>query len=106
MIYVPDDSYPCYVITNHNTIRAYHSMPYQNSTVKYTDYALDMHYMEIEGTQNFSYNYSVSCLSKNKITDDFYYRYDLDSILIIFTIIVLFGFGIPFYLFKKFYRRL
>lgn len=55
---------------------------------------------------------AYSCTSPNtqykipfsQFTSDFYYRGDIDSILITFAIIVAFGFGIPFYLLKKFLK--
>lgn len=113
MIYLPKSDYACYVVIDKDTIRAYRTMPYrpsisgQNVTIQYVDYYINSHYLEKQGTQNFSYNSTLpSCIDKNTITNEIYYRNDIDSILIVFTVIVLFGFGIPFYLMKKMFRRL
>lgn len=106
MIYVPNDSYSCYVIQDSNTIRAYHSVPHANSSVVYTDYYVNSHYMERVGTQNFgNYNFSINCLDSSKITSNYYYRNDFDSILIIFFIMCIVVFVIPFKLFSRIFGR-
>lgn len=113
MIYLPKSDFACYVVMDKDTIRAYRTMPYrpsingQNVTIQYVDYYINSHYLEKQGTQNFSYNSTLpSCIDNSLITNEIYYRNDIDSILIVFTIIVLFGFGIPFYLMKKMFKRL
>lgn len=90
MIYVPNDSYQCYVIYNADTIRAYKTQPYASSETDYIDYYVNSHYMYKEGTQRFNTNFNVECISKDRITTDYYYRNDFDSILIIFMCILSF----------------
>ena len=107
-IYVPNASdYPCIVIRNDTTIRAYKQTPRLNSNVDYVDFYYNSNYYYTEGTQNFS-NYSVlpTCLDANIVTDDFYYRNDLDKILVIFLIFVIFGIWFPFKLFSRFCKKL
>jgi hypothetical protein len=112
MIYVPDLNYSCYVLVNKDTIRAYEQTPYnpgynQQISINYRDYYITSNYLYNDGSQSFS-NYSQLpvCLDKSNLTTEIYYRTDLSNILVIFTIIVLFGFGIPLYLLKKMFRRL
>lgn len=96
MIYLPEISYACYEVRDKDTIRAYHTQPYnpptnQSITITYTDYFINSHYLSKNGTQNFGYNTTLpSCINKNTLTNDFYYRNDIDNILIIFLIIVIF----------------
>ena len=111
MIYVPDTSYKCYVIINSDTIRAYEKVPYNpgyNNTISinYRDYYLNSNYIYVDGVQNFG-NYSTIpiCLDSSNITDNVYYRNDLDSILIIFFIMCIFIFYIPIKVFLRLFRR-
>lgn len=115
MIYVDVENindYSCYVVTNSDTIRAYRTMPtrpsntgYQN-TVNYRDFYVNSHYMYLDGTQSFSYNSTIpTCLNKNILTNEFYYRNDFDSILIIFIIIVIFGIYLPIKIFSRLFKR-
>lgn len=106
MYYVPNDSYPCYVVQDSNTIRAYHTQPRNNSNSNYTDYYVNSHYMEKSGNQTWSTTATLpSCLSKSNITSDFYYRNDLSDIMIIFFIFVIFGIYLPIKLFSKLFKR-
>lgn len=106
MIYVPNKSYPCYVIIDANTIRAYHSYPYSNSNINYTDYYINSHYLEKVGQQSFgSYYTSPACLSSSLITNEVYYRNDFADILIIFLIMCIFCFLIPIKIFIRLFRR-
>lgn len=92
MIYVPDLSYECYVIQNADTIRAYKTKPYnpgynQSINIEYRDFYINSNYIYQDGTQQFgSYSTLPTCHDKNNLTDDFYYRNDFDSILIILFI--------------------
>ena len=106
MIYVPDVSYPCYSILDTNTIRAYHSQPSRPSTVDYTDYFINSHYISSEGSETFLTSSSLPvCISSLNLTNEVYYRNDFDSILIIFIILAFVCFYLPtrlvFKLFKK-----
>ena len=111
MIYVPDKNYKCYVLQDKDTIRAYESVPYNPSynntiTIKYRDYYINSHYLYRDSQQNFGYSTTLpQCLSMSEITDNVYYRNDLDSILIIFIILCVFGFYIPLRVFLRLFRR-
>lgn len=107
MLYVPDNTFSCYVVNDANTIRAYHTNPNYNTVVNYTDYYVNSHYMSREGSQTFS-NYSTlpTCIDSNNLTTDFYYRNDLADILIIFSIIIIFGFLLPWKIISRFWKRL
>lgn len=107
-IYVPNLSdYKCVYVRDSNTIRAYKQSPKANTTVEYVDYYLNSNYIYTEGTQTFSQYPSLpTCLATENLTDDFYYRNDFDSILIIFVIIVIFAILLPFKIFSRFCKRL
>lgn len=111
MIYVPDLSYQCYVIQNADTIRAYKTKPYnpsynQSINIEYRDYYYSSHYVHQDGTQQFStYSTIPTCLSNDVLTDNFYYRNDFDSILIIVLIVSIFCFYIPLKIFSKLFKR-
>lgn len=106
MIYVPDLSYECYVVQNADTIRAYRTKPYNPSynntiTISYRDYYLNSNYIYQDGTQQFgSYSTIPICLNQNNLTNDFYYRNDFDSIMIILFIFLF----IVFFIIRKFIR--
>lgn len=101
MIYLPKTDYPCYVIRDKDTIRAYHTTPTTNSTINYTDYYINSHYLENNGNQTFSqYTSLPTCIDKSLITDLPYYRNDISDILITFTFMLL-AIGIPLYIALK-----
>lgn len=106
-IYLPQfTNGQCVHIQNDETIRVYSQQPYQNSTISYTDYFIDSHYMSQPGEQYFNqYSTIPSCLDSNRITTDFYYRNDLFEILAIFLIILIIAFGIPFKIVTRFFKR-
>lgn len=106
MIYVPDTSYACYVVQSEEVIRAYSHTPSYNSTVNYRDYYFNANYLYKDGSQSFG-NYSTLpvCLDKSSLTSDFYYRNDLDSILIIFAILAVIGIYLPLKIFFRFFKR-
>jgi len=107
MIYVPNKTdYKCFVVQNEEVIRAYEEMPTNNKNINYRDYYINASYIYKDGTQQFStYTTLPVCLSSNEITTDFYYRNDLADILIIFTIICIFGIYIPLKIFSKLFKR-
>lgn len=106
MYYVPNDSFSCYVVQDSNTIRAYHTQPTRGNTISYTDYYVNSHYMEKEGTQTFNTNATLpNCLPKYNLTTDFYYRNDLSDIMIIFFVFVIFAIYLPIKLFSKLFKR-
>ena len=107
-IYVPDlTSYKCYVVRNDSTIRAYKEIPQNNSDIEYRDYYYNSNYLFQDGIQSFSsYTTLPVCLDSNLLTDDFYYRNDFDSILVMFLILSIFCFYIPIKVFLRLIRRL
>lgn len=109
MIYLPNINYSCYVVHDKDTIRAYHTNPTYNSDVDYTDYFINSHYLEKTGVQRFGqqqYTTLPTCITSSNLTTDFYYRNDLSDILIIFSIIILFGFLLPWKIISRFWKRL
>lgn len=110
-IYVPDLNYKCYVLTNKDTIRAYEVKPYnpgynQNITINYRDYYINSNYYYTDGTQQFG-NYTTLpiCLDSSVLTNDVYYRLDLDKILVIFMVLVIICIIFPLKVFGRFYKR-
>lgn len=106
LIYVPDERYNCYFLTNKDTIRAYETVPYnpgynQQIEIKYRDYYINSHYLYTDGVQNFG-NYSTIpiCLDTEKLTTNIYYRNDFDSIMIILFIFLF----IIYFILKKIVR--
>lgn len=106
MIYVPDLNYSCYVIINSETIRAYSSTPRLNSSSSYRDFYINTNYIYMDGVQSWS-NYSTLpvCLDSSVLTDDVYYRNDLDSILFVFSILCIFCLYIPFKIFFRLFKK-
>lgn len=109
-IYLPVDDvndYACYVVYDKDTIRAYYTKPVNEQRVNYTDFYINSHYLEKEGSQTF-YNYNLpSCLPTTSLTTDLFYRFDLSQSLIIFTLLILIMFWTPlkltwFRLFRRF----
>ena len=80
MIYVPDLNYKCYVVQSEGVIRAYEERPQYNTEVNYRDYYINSSYIYKDGYQSFgSYSTIPTCLDTSVLTNDFYYRLDLDS---------------------------
>jgi len=106
VIYVPDTSYACYVVVDSDTIRAYETVPTQDSTVYYRDYYINSNYLYEDSYQTFSrYSTLPVCLDSDLITDDYWHRNDFDSILIIVLIICIFVIWLPFKILLRFFRR-
>lgn len=106
-IYVPDlENYKCFVVQNEGVIRAYEKVPTNNTSVNYRDYYINSSYIYKDGEQSFS-NYTTLpvCLDGSVVTNDIYYRNDIDSILIVFTIMCIFGIYIPLKIFMRLFRR-
>lgn len=107
MIYVPDkENYKCFVVRSEEVIRAYERIPTNNSEVNYRDYYFNSNYLYNDGIQSFSqYTSLPTCLDSSVLSDSIYYRNDLDSILIIFTILCIFCILIPLKIFMRLFRR-
>ena len=107
MIYVPSkEDFACYVVQSEGIIRAYKETPSNNRTINYRDYYINSSYIYKDGTQQFNqYTTLPTCLNSLDLTSDVYYRLDLDKILVIFTIMSLFGIFIPIKIFSKLFKR-
>ena len=106
MIYVPDSNYACYVVQSEGVIRAYEQTPQNNSSIDYRDYYIWSNYIYKDGSQSCSqYTTLPICLDSSVITDNYHYRNDFDSILIIFFIMSIFCFYIPIRVFSRLFRR-
>lgn len=95
MIYVPDyTNVKCAYIRDANTIRVYDTHPTNNSTVGYTDYYINSHYIFTNGSTTFNnYNTIPTCLNSDTISTDIWYRHDLADIMtVLFIILVIFYF--------------
>lgn len=107
MIYVPEyNENNCAYIYNSDIIRVYDSQPVHNSTISYKDYYIKSSYIYNTGSTTFS-NYSTlpTCIDSSRITTDVYYRNDFDSILIIFVLLVIICFWVPWKIFIRLFRR-
>lgn len=104
MIYVPDlqGSYSCYSFIDSNTIRAYETINLGVDN-NFTDIYINSHYLINNGTENLIIQ--PNCISNDKITNDWKYRNDLSDIILITFFGILFFFGIPLLLLKKFFKR-
>lgn len=103
MIYVPKEylNKPCYIVNN-DYIRVYNSINNNQQNVVYDIY-VNQHYQVKQNTA--TYNTSTQCDTLNTYTSDFYYRNDLSDILIIFLIICLFIFYLPYKIVSRFMGR-
>lgn len=108
MIYVPDvENYECFVVVNSETIRAYETTPTFDSTVNYRDYYITSNYLYEDGSQEFGrYTTLPVCLDSTVVTSDFWYRNDLDSILLIFLILSIFIIYLPLKIVFRIFRRI
>lgn len=106
-IYVPSyNSNNCLHIQSSDIIRVYDSQPRQNATINYTDYYIKSSYISNRGEQTFSqYTTLPSCYNSSDITTNVMYRTDIDSILIIFIILLVFCFYFPYRLISRMFGR-
>lgn len=103
-IYMPNDSTynKCYVVQSEGVIRGYDRTPANNVSYNYRDYYIKSDYIFKDGTGTWSqYTTLPICLSNSIITNDFYYRQDITSILITFSILVIFTIYLPIKLFLR-----
>lgn len=109
MIFVPEDTTynKCYVVQSEGVIRGYDRTPLNNTNYNYRDYYINSNYIYRDGSGTWSqYSALPVCLDSDLISNNFYYRNDFDSILIIFIILFFFVIFLPFKLFQRFFRRL
>lgn len=96
MIYVPSyNTNNCVYVRDSSTIRVYLSVPTNNSTIGYTDYYINSHYVYTTGSTTFN-NYQVlpTCLASSEITTNIFYRNDLSDIMICVFIMLTIGYFI------------
>jgi len=102
-IYIPTEylNKKCYVINN-DYIRVYETTNINSQNVVYDIY-INQDYMVKRGTASYSNN--TQCDTINEYTDNFYYRTDIDKILIIFFILAVVVVLSPLKILKRFFRR-
>ena len=107
-IYVPADSTynACYVVQSEGVIRAYDTYPRTNTNYNYRDYYIKSSYIYRDGAGSWSqYATLPVCLDSDIITNDYWYRLDLSSVLTIFLIINIFCILLPIKIFSKIFRK-
>lgn len=92
MIYVPQyTANTCCYMYDANTLRCYTNRPSYNTTINYTDYFVNSHYLERYGSTQFSTNYSnIQCIDNSKYTQSYFYRNDAADIMLLFMLITIF----------------
>lgn len=105
MIYVPNYSdSSCVSVLDKDTIRVYNTNDFEIATTyDYTDYFVNSHYLSREGSELIE-DIPI-CVSNVNLTDDFYYRNDFDSILVILFIILIICFYFPYKIFSRLFGR-
>ena len=107
-IYVPQDSTynKCYVVQSEGVIRGYNKVPINNTVYNYRDYYINSDYIYRDGSGNWGISSTLPvCLSSDTITNDYWYRNDITSILLNVLIIAIFGFYFPFKIFKSLFGK-
>lgn len=105
MIYVPTDlnnNNYCYVLIDTNIIREYKTITL-NQDNDYTDFNTGNHYNSFSSKEYITTQ--PICVDHNSLTNNFYYRNDFSHILVIFFIMSIFIFYLPYKLILRFYRK-
>ena len=108
MIYVPEDTVynKCYVVQSEGVIRGYDRVPSNNSSYNYRDYYINNSYIFRDGSGSWNqYSTLPICLDSGNITNEYFYRLDFPSILVMFLIINIFGIFLPIKIFSKIFRK-
>lgn len=107
MFYVPNfSSSNCVVLRDKDTLRVYDQRPTYNSNINYVDYYINSHYVYNNGVQQFNqYSTLPTCIDVSNITTNVFYRNDIDSILIVFLIILLVCFYFPYRIISRMFGR-
>lgn len=93
MIYMPEDSIynKCYVIQSSDIIRAYDRVPQNNQSYNYRDYYINSSYIYRDSSGQWStYTTLPVCLDADVVTNNVWYRLDIDKILFTFGFIFFF----------------
>lgn len=108
MIYVPSDNTynKCYVVQGEGVIRGYDRQPAYNTSYNARDYYINSDYIfrDTSGTWS-TYSTLPVCLSSDTITNSYWYRTDLDKILICFIIIAIFCIYFPYKIISRAFGR-
>lgn len=105
MIYMPEDSTynKCYVVQSSDIIRGYDRVPQTNQSYNYRDYYINSSYIYRDYSGQWSsYATLPNCLSDTVITNNVWYRLDIDKIVVVFAFIFIFC----FYFISKLFKRL
>lgn len=87
-MYVPEyEDYQCAYVYDANWIRVYDSVPRQNTTIDYTEYNYNSHYLYRTGSTTFN-NYSTLPSCRNDVTTNFYMRNDIFDICMLATLVI------------------
>lgn len=106
-VYIPEyNSNNCAYIYNSDIIRVYDSVPRHNATISYKDYYIKSSYIYNEGNTTFS-NYSTLpvCINSDRITTNVMFRNDIDSIMVVFFILLLICFYFPYRIISRLFGR-
>lgn len=97
--YVPNyEKGNCVEILDKDTIRVFND-EYSDF---YTDYYINSNYISKQGQVDLTYEKNCSTL---EFTDIRYYGNDFPQILFITSLIIIFSFGLPYLLLKRFRKR-
>lgn len=108
MIYVPENSIfkYCPYVVNGTTLRVFDRQPQNNITANYRDYYYTGNYTYTTNSTSWSsYSTLPTCLSSSEVTHNVFYRNDIDKILIIFIIILLVAFYMPYKIISRMFGR-
>ena len=104
MIYVPIENLDNVCIKKLDTnILRYYKTTNINQDNDYIDYNSANHYNTYEGKEYL--DTIPTCIDRQDLTNDIYYRNDLAHILILFIIFSFVIFYIPYKIFLRFYRK-
>lgn len=106
-IYVPNLSdYKCVTLTQSGEIiRGYKDDFVLNQYVDYDDIYTDNYY-SMSGRQYYNGGFTITCIDSQYLTDDIFYRLDIDRILIVFVILIFIMIFPAYHLFKKIWKWL
>lgn len=107
MIYMPNDGIynKCYVVQSADIIRAYDTIPQNNQSYNYRDYYINSSYIYRDYSSSWSsYQTLPTCLDSDVITNNIWYRQDIDKIVIVFSFIFIFIFTFVYALVKRVLR--
>ena len=88
-------------------IRVYDRIPTGSpiNNVTYYDFYIRDDYIQTTGQTNYTNYTSYNCMDTSNFTTDFWYRLDIDKILLCYIIIALVGLYFPFKIFSRFFGR-